>query len=115
MPTEARRWRGAIVGVGGVAEQSHLPAFRDPSVADRLTLQCAVDPAPAAIARAGGLPLVPSVDRLDLSRLDFVDVTTPSATHPAVARWALERGLHVLCEKPVATTRDEALALVSLA
>src|SRR5438067_505105 len=115
MPTEPRRWRGAIVGVGGVAEQSHLPAFRDAAVAERLTISCAVDPAPAAAERAGGLPLVPGVDRLDTSRLDFLDVTTPTATHPLLARWALERGLHVLCEKPVATTRAEALALVSLA
>jgi len=111
-----RAWTGAIVGVGGVAQGSHLPAFRDPTVASRLALRCAVDPSPAAVARAGGLTVVPDVGRLaEFPELDFIDIATPSATHPALARWALEHGLHVLCEKPVAARRDEALALVALA
>jgi predicted dehydrogenase len=48
------------------------------------------------------------------NELDFVDIATPSATHAALGRWALEHDLHVLCEKPVALTRTEAEALASL-
>ena len=40
-------------------------------------------------------------------RLDFVDIATPPSDHAAVAHAALDAGLHVLCEKPLATTIAE--------
>jgi predicted dehydrogenase len=44
--------------------------------------------------------------------LDFVDIATPPSEHAAVARAALERNLHVLCEKPLATSIDEARGML---
>jgi predicted dehydrogenase len=44
----------------------------------------------------------------EAANLDFVDIATPPAAHATVARAALERGLHVLCEKPLATTIADA-------
>ncbi|MGH3147031.1 MAG: Gfo/Idh/MocA family protein, partial [Rubrobacter sp.] len=43
---------------------------------------------------------------------DAVLVASPPRTHHAVARAALEAGKHVLCEKPLATTIEDALDLV---
>ncbi|MGZ3688927.1 MAG: Gfo/Idh/MocA family protein, partial [Bdellovibrionota bacterium] len=40
--------------------------------------------------------------------LDFVDIATPPSDHAQIAHAALERGLHVLCEKPLATSAQEA-------
>ena len=40
---------------------------------------------------------------LDPRRVDAVIVATPNDTHEALTMTALERGLHVLCEKPIAT------------
>lgn len=109
------RYRGAIIGLGGIATQSHLPAFRRPELAPRFDIVAAVDPARVSEGAVDGLPVFANVDALlaELG-LDFVDVATPSATHPALARWALEHDLHVLCEKPVALTRAEARALAAL-
>ncbi len=45
--------------------------------------------------------------------LDFVDVSTPPCDHAAITHAALYRGLHVLCEKPLATTLDEATSMLS--
>jgi predicted dehydrogenase len=45
-------------------------------------------------------------------RLDFIDVATPPSDHAAVAHAALDRGLHVLCEKPLATSIDEARGML---
>ena len=42
--------------------------------------------------------------------LDFVDIATPPSDHAEVAHAALDAGLHVLCEKPLATTIEDARA-----
>ncbi len=44
-------------------------------------------------------------------RIDFVAIVTPNATHFPVAMAALEHGFHVLCDKPMTMTLDEAKAL----
>ena len=47
--------------------------------------------------------------------VDLVLVTTSMREHAMVTRAALEAGKHVLVEKPMATTLEEAAALVELA
>jgi predicted dehydrogenase len=48
----------------------------------------------------------------EAGQLDFVDITTPPCDHASIAHAALDRGLHVLCEKPFTTTVDEARDLL---
>lgn len=50
-----------------------------------------------------------------LGRVDAVTVAVPTEAHAAVARPFLERGVHVLVEKPMAASLDEADGLVRLA
>jgi predicted dehydrogenase len=47
--------------------------------------------------------------------LDAVIVATPPHLHASISIAALKRGLHVLCEKPLARTLDEAQAMVAAA
>jgi len=47
--------------------------------------------------------------------IDFLVIATPNRTHYAIARLALEHGIHVVCEKPLATSVADARALASLA
>ncbi|WP_425837752.1 Gfo/Idh/MocA family protein [Microbacterium sp. PA5] len=47
--------------------------------------------------------------------IDVVHVCTPNTTHAGLARAALLAGVHVVCEKPLATSVDDARALVALA
>ncbi|HEY5062731.1 MAG TPA: Gfo/Idh/MocA family oxidoreductase [Gemmatimonadaceae bacterium] len=56
----------------------------------------------------------PTLDAL-LDEVEAVSVVVPTPAHYAVAAPALERGLHVLIEKPIATTIGEADALLSIA
>jgi predicted dehydrogenase len=47
--------------------------------------------------------------------IDLVDICTPGDSHAEIAIAALEAGKHVLCEKPLANTIDEASAMVEAA
>jgi predicted dehydrogenase len=50
-----------------------------------------------------------------LGEVDAVSIATPTPLHYAIARECLERGVHVLVEKPITQTLDEARSLVALA
>jgi predicted dehydrogenase len=47
-------------------------------------------------------------------RIDFVSVVTPNHLHFPVARAFIERGIHVICDKPMTTSLDDAEALCRL-
>lgn len=54
-------------------------------------------------------------DLLDDPTLDLIVITTPNETHFSYAKQALERGKHVVLEKPFANSSQEAMELVDLA
>lgn len=54
-------------------------------------------------------------EMLDRERPDLVCVSTPTDLHYPMARMALERNVHVLCEKPFALDQREAAAMTALA
>lgn len=47
-------------------------------------------------------------------RMDFVTIVTPNFVHFEPAKLALENGFHVVCEKPLSFSLDEALQLEAL-
>lgn len=52
---------------------------------------------------------------LSKADLDAIFIATPSTTHAWMVRAALERGVHVFCEKPFTLTPDDASELTELA
>jgi predicted dehydrogenase len=50
-----------------------------------------------------------------LGKVDLVSVCTPAGTHAQIVRAFLNAGAHVLVEKPIATSVEEADALIALA
>jgi predicted dehydrogenase len=54
-------------------------------------------------------------DLLARDDLDAVSIGVPNHLHAAIAIAALQRGLHVLCEKPLARTAEEAETIVQAA
>jgi len=56
-----------------------------------------------------------AVEVLDSPAIDAVVIATPLATHVELATAAIERGKHVLVEKPLAPSRREAETLADLA
>jgi UDP-N-acetyl-2-amino-2-deoxyglucuronate dehydrogenase len=109
---EARRFRVVLVGCGRISER-HLEAIAEhPDL--RLVAVCdeILDRATAA-AEAFDVPAFSSyAAMLDAAPADVSVICTPSGLHPRHGIMAAERGLHVICEKPMATRLEEADALV---
>src|SRR5436190_2374503 len=47
-------------------------------------------------------------------RIDFVSIVTPNHVHFPIAKAFIERGIHVICDKPMTTTLEDAEALCQL-
>lgn len=113
--------RGALVGFGFIAENGHLPAYRllQQNEADAPVIAAVADGCEARRRRAlellPGVRVYPDLDSLLFAekQLDFVDICTPPNAHAECARAALAKGLHVLCEKPMASTPQEARAMLT--
>lgn len=108
--------RVAIIGAGAISQQWHIPIIAGH---ERLSLLALVDLDSELINELAGRYEVPlkSTDytTLPLGDIDIAVVATPSAFHFPVATFFLERGIHVLVEKPLATRLEDAKALVDLA
>jgi UDP-N-acetyl-2-amino-2-deoxyglucuronate dehydrogenase len=105
--------RVGVVGCGNVAG-NHAAAFAGLPDVD-LVACCDVDPARAAglAARHGIARSVASVDALLDLGLDAVSVCTPHPTHEAVVTASAARGVHVLCEKPIAVDLAAAARMIA--
>ena len=66
------------------------------------------------IAKEFGTTPYSSLEQL-LSSVDAVSIATPTSTHYEVAKEVIEKGKHLLIEKPLAVTLEEAENLVKLA
>lgn len=107
--------KGVLVGCGYFAG-IHLDAWA--RLRDRVRIEAVCDIAPqAAQDRAGqyGIPrcYTSFETMLDAEKPDFVDIVTRPGLHGAVVRAAVDRGCHILCQKPIAPTYQEAEDLVS--
>ena len=104
--------RAAIVGLG--MGRSHARAYREiPGV--EVVAACDTNPGLLAeFAREFDVPNVSLDYREIVTRddVDLVSVCTPDHLHFEHARLALERGKHVMCEKPMVTTLEDARELV---
>ena len=99
-----------IVGFGKIARDEHVAAIR---ATPRLALHSIADPA-ATTAPAACYASIESMLAADDAPQAVAICTPPQARHRA-ARYALERGKHVLLEKPPATTLGELDDLRALA
>ncbi|MEH3038397.1 MAG: Gfo/Idh/MocA family oxidoreductase [Sphingomonas adhaesiva] len=99
--------RLALIGMGKIARDQHLPAIAGISSFDLV----------ATVSRHGGpegdLPFFPDIDALIDSGvgIDAVALCTPPQVRRAIAARAIEQGWHVFLEKPPGATLAEVVAL----
>ena len=100
--------RVGFVGVGWIG-RSRLEALAQSGCAE---IVAAADP---AVDELDGIPCHASFDELLEHDLDGVVIATPNALHAQQAIAALDRGLAVFCQKPLARNAAEARAVVEAA
>ncbi len=107
--------RVGLVGCGDISPM-HLDAIvADPDATLVAVADVDLPAATAAAARYGGRVYGDLDELLDRERLDVLHVCTPHHLHAPMAVAALRRGVHVLLEKPVATTVVDARAVAAAA
>ncbi|MDQ3692202.1 MAG: Gfo/Idh/MocA family oxidoreductase [Chloroflexota bacterium] len=112
--------RAGVIGCGSVAEKyiPHLQRLNDPRPRVEIALTCDIRPVQREIVRERyGIETftTDAGEVIESPAIDLVLVLTSMPEHARLARAALEAGKHVLVEKPMAMTLDEAAGLVELA
>lgn len=107
-----KRLNIGVVGIGRVGQSHALNVLHK---APRANLLCACSPADADIAWADehlvphGVQVFRTFEELiDTPGLEAVIIASLTSLHTQHTTAALERGIHVLCEKPVCTSVEEA-------
>jgi len=112
-----RPLQGALIGFGFIAEKGHVPAYL--AAPDQLAIVAVADV--CAARREKARHVLPhariysdtkTLLQTEARQLDFVDIATPPCDHAAIAHAAFEHGLHVFCEKPIATSAADARSML---
>jgi len=107
--------RVALIGLGAMG-RNHLRVLSD---LDRVELVAVCDQAESVVGAASRKHSIPGYtswdEMLSREKLDAAVVAVPTRFHLDAGLAALEQGLHVLVEKPIATTLEEGRRLVSAA
>ena len=115
MSDTGRPLRLAVVGVGAVAEMRYLPAAaRMPGVDVTHVVDLDADRA-RAVASEHGIESAETDVAAVLEHVDAAIVATPPSSHASIAIDCLNAGVHVLCEKPMTATTEDAERIVETA
>ena len=102
-----------IIGACYIAQQSHIPAYL---TSPNAKIVGVADPDEKKLAAVQRMFCVQKVfsnyTRLLEENLDAVSICTPTKTHFKIAVEAAEKGLHILCEKPISSTLEEAEEMI---
>jgi predicted dehydrogenase len=115
--TTTRKARLGFIGAGWWATANHMPLLAQRDDVE-LTAVCRLGQAQLRqLQERFGFRLATehAEELVNYPGLDAVIVASPHTLHYEHARLALQRGLHVLCEKPMCTRGDHARELVRLA
>ncbi len=110
--------RIALVALGGYGE-TYIQSLLEQKPALPATVVAGVDPAPERCTRLNllkdsGIPVFSSTKSFYDSKIaaDLVILSSPIPLHSAQACEAMDRGLHVLCEKPAASVIQDVEAMI---
>ena len=111
-----RKLKVAVIGCGSIAKNRHLIEYAANGYADITAVCDIVEDRVIEAAEAYGATAYTDYELLlENENVDIVSICLPNYLHAPVSIAALEANAHVLCEKPMATTREEAEAMIKAA
>ncbi|MBP1969348.1 putative dehydrogenase [Virgibacillus natechei] len=102
-----------IIGAGGIAQQRHIPAYLN--IKEKVEITAVHDrnhDRAIEVAERFEIPHVFKNYNALFTEVDAVTICTPNKFHAEIAIAAMEAGVHVLCEKPMAITTEECEAMI---
>lgn len=103
----------AVIGCGSIAKFRHLPEYKANQHVDIVAV-CDINEerVKETAEKYGAKPYTNYEDLLKEVHVDIVSVCTPNYLHAPISIAASNAGAHVLCEKPMATSYEEAKAMI---
>lgn len=113
--TSKNRVRYAVVGLGHIAQVAVLPAFEAARNSELLALVSDDHEKLGKLGKKYKLEHLYSYEDYSraLSNVDAVYITLPNHLHREYTVRAAAAGVHVLCEKPMAPTAEDCLAMIN--
>ena len=107
--------RVGIIGCGGIANSKHMSALKKIEEVEMVAFcDIILEKAEKAVKEYGTPDAKAYEDYKELLKdktIDVVHVCTPNRSHSFITIDALESGKHVMCEKPMAKTYEEAVKM----
>ena len=104
--------RVAVVGVGFVGGQAHVPSFKKIEGSELIALCARTEKRVKPLAEKYEVPYILDYDKLlENPKLDAVVLSVPTPLHYESALKAIRKGKHVLCEMPIAPKINQAKEL----
>ncbi|MFJ7936100.1 Gfo/Idh/MocA family protein [Sporosarcina sp. NPDC096371] len=108
--------RVAVIGCGSIAKYRHLGEYENHSGVEIVAVCDIVEERAQEMAQKySAKPYTDYKELLEVEKVDAVSVCLPNYLHAPVSIAALQADCHVLCEKPMATSREEAQAMIEAA
>lgn len=108
--------RVGVIGCGSIAQYRHLPEYQANKNVTLVAVCDSNELRAKEIAEKYEATAFTSYEELLTSgEVDAVSVCTPNYLHALITIAALEAGIHVLCEKPMATSKQEAKSMIQAA
>jgi predicted dehydrogenase len=116
---QPRKIRYAVVGLGAFAQSDALPAFAEAENSQLVALVSGDPTKRAEIAQQYDVPYTYGYEDYDdllmSGNIDAVYIALPDHLHCEYTVRAAQAGIHVLCEKPMATTVTECEQMIAAA
>ncbi|MBO6575837.1 MAG: Gfo/Idh/MocA family oxidoreductase [Rhodothermales bacterium] len=106
--------RTAVIGAGAMGRH-HARVYREMDETDLVGVFDVDVYQAAAVATAQGVRAFGSIEELLSSGVDAVSIAVPTSRHAEVAIRAMEAGIHVLVEKPIAGSLRDATDMMDAA
>jgi glucose-fructose oxidoreductase len=112
-----RKIRYAVVGIGSIAQEAVMPAFKNAQNSELAALVSGDETKREELGKRYSISRTYTYEQYDecLGEVDAVYIALPNHLHRQYSERASRAGVHVLCEKPLAPTEEDCRKMIETA